>query len=932
MKSKFLLLVLFFQSLIWAQNNMFSDVKLQNIGPTIMSGRIVDVAVNPENPTEFYAAYASGGLWYTNNNGTSFEPVMDSAPTLNCGSVTVDWKTETIWVGTGEVNSSRSSYAGIGVLKSADKGKTWENIGLKDSHHISRIWVNPKNNHEIVVAALGHLYSPNEERGVFKTLDGGKTWQKTLFINQDTGIVDLTVASENSNIMYAAAWERERKAWNFKGNGKSSGIYKSEDAGTTWKLISINESGFPNNEGVGRIGIAVFNQNVLYAIVDNQNNRPESKAKIDNELPMPEMFSAPGEVFLQKSNKEINAYLKKHNLREKYRAETLKNWVEKGDLGPIEVKAILKDANKALFETEVIGCEIYKSLDGGKTWNRTHEGFIDDLYYSYGYYFGTISVDPNNENRIYFGGVPLLFSGDGGQTIEIISKENVHADHHVTWINPKNPNHIINGNDGGINISYDNGAHWIKCNNQAVGQFYAVNVDNKESYNVYGGLQDNGVWVANNNYYPSVSWQQEGKYPYESLLGGDGMQIQIDNRNSDIVFTGFQFGNYYRINRASNKMDFISPQAKKDEEPLRFNWQTPILLSSHNQDILYMGSNFLHRSMNQGESWEKISPDLTKGTVEGNVAFGTITSFSESKFQFGLFYVGSDDGLVHVSKDGGTTWQKISDNLPQDLWVSRVIASSHEKGRVYIALNGYRNDDFKTYVYVSEDFGTTWKSIKANLPESSVNVILEDTENENLLFVGTDNGLFVSLDKGKTWEDFSSEMPNVAVHDVVIQPKAKELIVGTHGRSLYKVGIDKLQKLTSDITSKSLYVFEVPSIKKSERWGNSWSAWGEPYEPKSEIWFYSNANEEVEVIIENENGITVFTKKVMSNKGLNVVEYDYTLSEEVIAKLKKKDKKAVFEKDRNGKQYLLPAKYNVNIRKGVEAVYTNLEVTESKKA
>jgi hypothetical protein len=355
-------------------------------------------------------------------------------------------------------------------------------------------------------------------------------------------------------------------------------------------------------------------------------------------------------------------------------------------------------------------------------------------------------------------------------------------------------------------------------------------------------------------------------------------------------------------------------------------------LSSHNQDILYMGSNFLHRSMNQGESWEKISPDLTKGTVEGNVAFGTITSFSESKFQFGLFYVGSDDGLVHVSKDGGTTWQKISDNLPQDLWVSRVIASSHEKGRVYIALNGYRNDDFKTYVYVSEDFGTTWKSIKANLPESSVNVILEDTENENLLFVGTDNGLFVSLDKGKTWEDFSSEMPNVAVHDVVIQPKAKELIVGTHGRSLYKVGIDKLQKLTSDITSKSLYVFEVPSIKKSERWGNSWSAWGEPYEPKSEIWFYSNANEEVEVIIENENGITVFTKKVMSNKGLNVVEYDYTLSEEVIAKLKKKDKKAVFEKDRNGKQYLLPAKYNVNIRKGVEAVYTNLEVTESKKA
>ena len=919
----------------FGQNMNLNALSFKNIGPTIMSGRIVDIAVNPNNPTEFYAAYASGGLWYTNNNGTSFEPVMDRAPTLNCGSVTVDWETGTIWVGTGEVNSSRSSYAGIGILKSTDKGNTWENLGLKDSHHISRIWVNPKNNNEMLVAALGHLYTPNEERGIFKTTDGGKTWSKTLFINSDTGIIDISVASDNPQIMYAAAWERERKAWNFKGNGKGSGIYKSEDGGTTWYLVSRDDSGFPNNEGVGRIGLAVFNQNILYAILDNQNNRPivEDTTTKSKKISQSDMFSVPGEIFVEKSNKEINTYLKKYGITEKYRAETLKNWVKNGQLQPKELKTILQDANKALFETEVIGCEIYKSIDGGKTWQRTHENYIDDLYYSYGYYFGNISVDPKDENRIYFGGVPLLFSNDGGKTMKNISTENVHADHHVTWINPNNPNHIINGNDGGINISYDNGEHWKKCNNEALGQFYAVNVDHNESYNVYGGLQDNGVWVANNNYKKSDAWEQEGKYPYENIMGGDGMQVQIDKRDANIVYTGFQFGNYFRLDRSKNTQEFIAPTLPKDtkEKPLRFNWQTPILLSPHNQDILYMGSQFLHRSMNQGTIWEKISTDLTHGSVEGNVAFGTLTTISESPLQFGLLYTGSDDGIIHLSKDGGISWNIISSQLPQNLWVSRVKASQFNKERVYATLNGYRNDDFKPYVYLSEDNGANWQDISANLPQSPVNVILEDTENENLLFVGTDNGLFVSLDKGKNWIDFSSEMPNVAVHDLVIQPKAKELLVGTHGRSLYKVNIDKIQLLSSETLSKSLYVYEVPSVKKSDRWGSSWSTWAKPFEPKAEIWFYSNTSEDVEITIENEFGLTVFSKKVAAKKGLNLVEYDYTLSEDVITKWKKKDKKGTFEKADNEKQYILPSKYSIHIKKGNEAVFTYLEVTESKK-
>jgi len=869
MKQIIILFLLIVQSAI-AQNSLFNQVEAKNIGPTIMSGRVVDLAVNPKNPTEFYVAYATGGLWYTNNNGTSFSPVMDSAETVNCGSVTVDWNSGTIWVGTGEVNASRSSYAGVGVLKSSDKGKTWENLGLKDSHHISRIWVNPSNLNEIVVAAVGHLYTTNKERGIYKSTDGGKTWKQTLFVAEDAGIIDLVVSKNNPKIMFAASWQKDRKAWHFDGDGEKSGIYKSEDGGTSWKLVTTKESGFPSNDGVGRIGLALFNENVIYAVVDNQNKRPNSK-------------------------------------------------VDKP-----------KDANEALFQTEVIGCELYKSEDGGKSWKRTHEKHVDDMYYTYGYYFANISLDTNNQNRVYIGGVPLLFSEDGGKTFTAISKENVHADHHVTWINPENPNHIINGNDGGLNISYDNGAHWIKCNNEAVGQLYAVNVDYQENYNVYGGLQDNGVWFGNSDYEKSVAWHQEGKYPYQEIIGGDGMQIQIDSRNTNVVFTGYQFGNYYRINQKEGKFDFISPKASKEEKPYRFNWQTPILLSSHNQDILYMGSNFLHRSMNQGETWEKISEDLTNGAKEGNVAFGTLTTISESKFQFGLLYTGSDDGKIHVSKDGGVSWQLISGNLPQNLWVSRVVASSHKKERVYATLNGYRNDIFESYVFVSEDYGQNWTAISDGLTQA-VNVIVEDTENENILYVGTDNGLFVSLDKGITWQDFSIGIPNVAVHDAVIQNKAKELIVGTHGRSIYKMDVSKVQALSVDVLNKTLYLFDLNDRIKSERWGSRGCAWGEVAEPTQKIWFYTNIDGIVAISITNEAGMIVYKETVEAKKGLNIFTYDYSVSNKSAEEWNKKDKKIKIKLAENKKFYLPVGKYKVTVSKDKYLSIKSFEVNAPKK-
>jgi photosystem II stability/assembly factor-like uncharacterized protein len=867
------LVFLFFliSPLLFAQHSSFEQVELKNIGPTIMSGRVVDIAVNPEDPTEFYVAYASGGLWHTTNNGISFEPIMDSASIINCGTVAVDWKTRTIWVGTGEVNSSRSSYSGIGVLKTSDNGKTWENIGLPESHHISKIRFNPNNTNEMCVGVVGHLYTKNKERGLFKTIDGGKTWKQTLFINDETGIIDVVIDPKNYTIQYASAWQKDRKAWNFKGNGEGSGIYKSTDSGETWQLLTSSESGFPNGEKTGRIGLAIVNSEKIYAVLDNQNDRPSAK----KEKP--------------------------------------------------------KDANAALFETEVIGCEVYFSNDGGKKWVKKNNDFIDNMYYSYGYYFANITVDSQNENRIYIGGVPLLSSENGGSTFTRIDKDNVHGDHHVTWVNPNNPKHIINGNDGGVNISYDNGKHWIKCNNEAVGQFYAVNVDYKENYNVYGGLQDNGVWVGPNDYEHSTSWHQEGKYPFQTIIGGDGMQVQIDNRNPDIVYTGFQFGNYFKINRNTNQSDKITPQVKEKEDPLRFNWQTPILLSSHNQDILYLGSNFLHRSMNKGESWEKISPDLTNGKVEGNVAFGTITTISESKLQFGLLYVGTDDGKIHISKDGGISWQLISETLPQNLWVSRVVASSHTKERVYVTLNGYRNDDFTAYIYFSDDFGSTWKSI-SNIPNSPVNVIIEDPKNENLLFVGTDTNLFASLDKGTTWNEFSNGMPRVAVHDLVIQNKTNDLIIGTHGRSIYKVNISKIESLKETITSKSLHLFDVENKIRSDKWGDKYSSWGEVIEPKVTIWFYSNSDKEIILTIENNSKTIVFNKKTEAKKGLNKLEYDCSFSKDVAESWNKVSKKINNKEAKNKKYYLPVSKYTVSILTGDIKEIKTFEIVKPKKS
>lgn len=894
------------------ETSLVKNIAFTNIGPTVMSGRVADVAVNPNNPVEFYVGYASGGLWYTNNNGTTFTPVLDNSPTQNIGDIAVDWKSETIWVGTGEKNSSRSSYAGIGMLKSTNKGKTWQNVGLIDSHHISRIVINPNNKDEVVVGVIGHLYSTNKERGIFKTVDGGKTWQKTLFINENTGIIDVSFAPENFNVMYAASWERERKAWDFDGDGNYSALYKSTDAGNTWTKIS-KKNGFPEGNGVGRIGLAVFDENTVYALHDSQFRRPKEEGKkLLDQLRKDDFKTMSVKDFLKLSDKQLNSYLKNNGFQEKYRSQHVKQLVSAGAIKPVDLAKYLEDANSLLFDTPVIGAEVFKTTNGGKSWQKTHTNYLNGVYNSYGYYFGEIRVDLQNEDAIYVLGVPIIKSKDGGKTFTSISKENVHSDHQALWINPKKSGHILNGNDGGLNLTYDDGESWMKLNNPPVGQFYAIYADNQKEYNVYGGLQDNGVWVASHKAKTDKRWQQTGHNPYESIMGGDGMQVQVDDRNPNLVYTGFQFGNYFRIDRASGQNTYIQPKHNLGENPYRFNWQTPILLSKHNQDILYLGGNKLHRSLNKGDDWETISDDLTTGGKKGNVAYGTLTSIAESPFQFGLLYVGSDDGFIHVSTNGGGSWTRISNSLPQNLWVSRVVASAHKKERVYATLNGYRFDDFTPYVYQSDDYGKTWKNIGKNLPTFAVNVLKEDPENENILYLGTDNGTYVSLNKGKNWQLFYNNLPNVAVHDLVIQPTAKHLIIGTHGRSLYKANIAPLQKMTTAILAKPVHVFKVDAIQKRNNWGSSRSQWRSATVPEITIPFYVNSTKKVTVTIFSEN-VKVNTFTTNADKGFNQVKYDVSFSKNGLKAYNKANKEGNIKKAKNGMYYLPKGKYLVNI-------------------
>lgn len=784
------------QRKILAQRSTYNSTAFRNIGPTVMSGRVVDLEVNAADPTEFYVAYATGGLWYSNNNGQSFTPLFDSLDVMTIGDIAVDWKTGAIWVGTGEVNSSRSTYAGLGVYKSNDKGKTWQYLGLPESHHIGKIQLHPTNPDIAWVAVMGHLYSPNKERGIYQTTDGGKTWKHSLAIDENTGVVELEINPQNPSELYAAAWYRTRSAWNFEEGGTTSGIYKSVDGGASWTLLTTAGSGFPAGAHVGRIGLAVYPKNgqIVYAIVDNQQARPDTAKKDTAKYVLNDFKNLTAAQFAALNTAKIDTFLKQVGLLNRYNGATIKAGVATGRWKPTVLYDHL-NVNDG-FQGTPIGAEVYRSEDGGKSWRKTNTKALN-LYSTFGYYFGKIYVSPANDQKVVITGISIEYSTDGGKRFTEMADDNVHADHHAVWINPARDSHIFSGNDGGLNISYDDGKNWFKANTPPLGQFYTVTVDNARPYNVYGGLQDNGVWWGPSTYRFGTAWHQSGNYPYKSIAGGDGMQVQVDTTDNQTVYTGSQFGAYARINKMeSRSRKSVRPVHQLGEAPLRFNWQTPILLSKHNPQVFYIGANRLYRSFNRGDSLSPLSADLTGGKREGDVPFGTLTTIAESPLRFGLLYTGSDDGRIQVSKDAGFSWTQVgnamagkkaaSAQLPQGLWVSRVVASRFSEPRVYASLNGYRNDDFKPYLFVSEDHGATWQQLGTDLPTESINVVREDPWNENVLYVGTDGGLYVSTDRGKTFMMWNAGLPrSIPVHDIAIQEREREIVLGTHGRSLY---------------------------------------------------------------------------------------------------------------------------------------------------
>ncbi len=728
----------------------------REIGPANPGGRITDIEGVESNPYVIYVGAATGGVWKTTNAGTTWEPVFDDQPNASIGDLAVSLSDpDIIYVGTGEANNRNSSPWGSGVFKSTDAGKTWEFVGLKETHHIGRILIDPKNPDIVYVAALGHLWGTNDERGVFKTTDGGKSWENVLYLDERTGVTDLAMDPRDSSILYAAAHERLRDRFD-RGDpvdqwGPKAGIYITTDWGQTWTKAS---TGLPTDE-MGRIGLATAR-------------------------------SKPGTVYALISTQTTRSF-------------------RRGD-EPEEDMLVLNDGG------------IFRSADYGKTWEHMNMHNNRPSYYS------QIRVDPNDENVIWTCGSPLAYSEDGGKTL-IIGPEvqgDTHIDYHAVWIDPNNSDHVLVGGDGGINITYDRGKNWDIITQIGLAQFYAITADMRKPYYVYGGLQDNGNWggpsrsrrgtgIVNNDWFP--------------LSNADGFVCQVDPTDFNTVYYETQNGFLVRLDLRNWQNTFIRPQPPmvnegKEREEYRFDWNSPVIISPHNPHTLYFGGNKLFKTVSRGDSWQVISPDLTADPDSQNSA---IVSVDESPIKPGLIWIGTNDGNVQLSRDDGANWALLNDKItgaPRDYWVKRVEASNHFPGRAYIVFDGHRHDDQDPYIYVTDDFGETWRKITGGLPEGSVYVVREDYKNPDLLFAGTEFAVYISLDRGENWIRFMNGLPTVPVHDLYIHPREFDLIAGTHGRGAWIVDdITPLQQLTKEAKEKDLHLFD---IRPEVQWARSY--------------------------------------------------------------------------------------------------------------
>jgi photosystem II stability/assembly factor-like uncharacterized protein len=727
------------------KNSPYKDLRWQFLGPLNISGRCTDVvAVAPKGRNyTIYAASASGGLWRTENEGTTWEPLFDNGPSVAIGDVALaPSDPRIIWIGTGEANIFRSSQAGCGVYKSVDNGKTWQHMGLSDTYTVPRIVIHPDNPDTVYVAASGHEWTANGERGVYKTVDGGKTWRKVLFIDDGTGAIDLAMDPADSETLYACMWQRTRLKWNDPRNGPASGksgIYRSRDGGRNWQPI---DEGLPAARFRGRIGldVSLSNPGVLYALVDNYE---VSRQPTASELRNP--YGVPSCGFIK-------------------------------------------------------GATVYRSDDRGGHWRQVSgltpetQKFMERHSNTYGWVFGQVRVDPSDAETVYILGVPLSVSNDGGRTFRHL--DGMHGDHHGLWIDPQNPNYLLNANDGGIAVSYDRGKNWRSfTDNLPVSQFFNVNYDMASPFHVIGSIQDHGSFRGvvdlsrGRDRIPATS--------FEYAPGGEGSNHAIDPRDPNRVYSASFYGLISRsdISRPDwGPEKWIVPRTYENEPRLRGQWLAPFILSSHNPDIIYLGMQCLFRSLDRGDTWERISPDLTWNSKAemGDIPYHTLFSVSESPLKYGLIYAGSDDGRVHVTMDGGRSWKEITAGLPDRKWVSRLVASCHRMGTVYLTQNGKRDDDFAPYVWRSDDYGRTWKSIAAGIPIGPVNVIREDGRDADTLYLGTDGAVYFSKDGGGHWSVLGGNLPTVYVHDLIVQPRENMVVIATHGRGLWALDAESL--------------------------------------------------------------------------------------------------------------------------------------------
>ena len=711
---------------------------LRELGPAVMGGRISDLAVDERSPRTFYVGFASGGLWKTTSDGMSWEPVFDDQSTASIGAVSLaPSNPNVVWVGTGEPQNRQSSPWGIGVFRSTDGGRTWRHLGLEETRHIARIAVHPGDPDVAWVAAVGHLWGPNEERGVYRTTDGGETWERVLYVDEDTGAIDLVMDPGDPKTLFAAMYQRRRTGFGFAAGGGGSGIWRTLDGGDSWTRL---EEGLPDAD-MGRIGLDVYRRdgNLVYATVEAQED----------------------------------------------------------------------------------GTGLYRSDDRGETWEKVSDRNPRPMYFS------LVRIDPRNPERIYLGGVSLSISDDGGRTWwEGDAAADIHVDHHALWIDPSDSEHVLLGTDGGLSTSRDGGRHWRMIDNMPVGQFYEVGYDMRDPYMVCGGLQDNGNWCGPSN---SLTTYGVRNSDWTLVWSGDGFYNAPDPTDPDIVYTESQGGFLARYHVPSGDRQSIRPvlrdegeeeearetaeaageeEEEDEDDGYRFNWNSPVIISGHEPATIYFGANHLMRSRDRGMTWEEASPDLTKeidrdtlpimgretgdetlSRHDGISTYGNITTIAESRQSPDVLYVGTDDGNLQVTTDGGATWTNVVDRvpgLPPRTYVSRLETSRHTAGRVYASFDGHRNDDYRPYVYVSEDRGGTWRSIAAGLPDGwSVNTVREHDRNPDLLFVGNEIGVFVSVDRGASWARLGANFPTVPVDDIQIHRRENDLIVGTHGRSIW---------------------------------------------------------------------------------------------------------------------------------------------------